>query len=579
MHQSIKSQIDLIHTPGKKDGGRLTRFLQEAVNKGLIKPITGDLIVDSHLAYHGIEAVTCGHCGASFIPRKQFKHVTSPIDYGCSKNCTTMLRHGFISPFELATTQEKKQQTVLERYGATNVFQVDAVKQTIKSTIQNRFGVDSAMQAPAVKAKAVKTYRDKYGTDWVFSKNSPVRHRIEDTWQQRWGVAHPPGHPDVVARANETRIQRYGAANQGATVEAKQKALITKRTDALKRMDEMLAKHGYQLIDNNLLVDDLISNGAADALLLHTCGATSLLKITCAGNVLTTCKHCVPMSRPEQELYEYVLTLTSNVFRHDRKLLKPLEVDMFLPEHRLAIELNGVYWHKDTIGHDGATMYHMNKTDRAAKQDIQLMHIFDHEWNSQQEIIKSLLATRLGHAKRVGARELKLVEVDRNEAIDFFEANHLQGFINGQHIGLRAKDGVLLMAMTVGGKRFSRHGELEIYRQATKQGVIVLGGLARLLTQLRKLHAGRKLITFVDRRFFTGKSYLRAGFKLIHISSPNYWYYKNGQLINRLAATMQKLPALLGDAFSSDLTEQENMELNGWYKLSDSGNLKLELIL
>lgn len=577
---SFAQQVDALVQPGKKDGGRLKRFLQDAIANQVIPSITGDMLIDSHLAYHGHSKLICQQCKTEFLPNKQFKQITNPLDYGCSTKCTTMLRHGFISPFEQAVVQLKKQETVRQRYGVTNVFQHEASKVKSRQTMLGAYGVEYAGQSKELQAKASLSYQARYGVPWVLSRSSPIRLKLEQHWHEKWGTKHPCGHPEVVAKANETRLTLYGHINQGFTTEAKQKALLTRRTDALAGCVAQLLKLGYEVAQPELPIDALLEKGEALVLLKHLrCGSISPCEVTCAGNLYTICKGCKFISKPERELFDFIKTLSPTVVQHDRTILKPFELDIVLHEQKLAIELDGVYWHRDQPG-EGATYYHHKKTELCEQQGYQLLHIFDHEWDTQQELLKAMLLAKLGLAIKLQARKLKVVNVLPIDARAFLEHNHLQGFINAPtHLGLADMSGELIMLMSLGGKRFSRKGELEIYRQATKQGCVVIGGLEKLLAKTRQLFAGRLLVTFVDRRFFTGTSYLRAGFKLVDKTTPNYWYYKDEVLINRLGAKFSDLPALLGEAFDPLLTEQENMELAGWFKLSDCGNLKLEMTL
>lgn len=61
----------------------------------------------------------------------------------------------------------------------------------------------------------------------------------------------------------------------------------------------------------------------------------------------------------------------------DRKILKGLELDFYLPDLKIAIELDGLYWHSIKFKDP---KYHLNKTEQCEAQGIQLIHIFEDEW-------------------------------------------------------------------------------------------------------------------------------------------------------------------------------------------------------
>lgn len=59
---------------------------------------------------------------------------------------------------------------------------------------------------------------------------------------------------------------------------------------------------------------------------------------------------------------------------------------MFLPDYKLAIEINGVYWHslKDK-------QYHINKLNRCESNGIRLLQFYDVEINSNLDWVKSII--------------------------------------------------------------------------------------------------------------------------------------------------------------------------------------------
>lgn len=62
------------------------------------------------------------------------------------------------------------------------------------------------------------------------------------------------------------------------------------------------------------------------------------------------------------------------------------EIDIFIPKLNKAIEYNGIYWHRGK----GET-YHKDKTDGCNKLNISLIHIWEDQWNDNQEKIKDIL--------------------------------------------------------------------------------------------------------------------------------------------------------------------------------------------
>jgi len=65
--------------------------------------------------------------------------------------------------------------------------------------------------------------------------------------------------------------------------------------------------------------------------------------------------------------------------------------------------------------------------------------------------------------------------------------------------------------------------------------------------------------------------YLKLGFNKSHVSHPNYWYFKNKKIFNRLKFQKHKLSNIL-DNYNETLSEWENMKNNGYNRIWDCGN-------
>lgn len=86
----------------------------------------------------------------------------------------------------------------------------------------------------------------------------------------------------------------------------------------------------------------------------------------------------------EEELAVYVESLGYRVIRRDRVLLSGKELDIYIPELKLALEYNGDYWHSDewmlSRGEVSAEDYHRQKLEAAAEAGVRLGFVWDSEW-------------------------------------------------------------------------------------------------------------------------------------------------------------------------------------------------------
>jgi len=199
---------------------------------------------------------------------------------------------------------------------------------------------------------------------------------------------------------------------------------------------------------------------------------------------------------------------------------------------------------------------------------VNLIHIFEDEWYDKQDIVKSILKAKMGKIEnKIYARKCEVKKVSNDEVIDFLFENHLQGPINGKSIGLYYND-ELVSSIVYGSPRYNKQYEIEIFRFCNKIETHVVGGLSRLIS-----HINGSKVSYCDKRYSIGVGYKSSGFISSGESTPSYYYlnktYRNK--FSRLQFQKHKLPNLL-EVFDPNLTEWENMQLNGYDRIWDCGN-------
>jgi hypothetical protein len=175
--------------------------------------------------------------------------------------------------------------------------------------------------------------------------------------------------------------------------------------------------------------------------------------------------------------------------------------------------------------------------------------------------------------------------ISAKETNDFLNHTHLQGKDNSSiRIGAYYND-KLVSVMTFGKLRVALgndkrlEGEYEMYRFSLGEDRIIgIGG--KLLSYFIKKYNPLKIITYADRRYSSKNAfYNKIGFNLISNTSPNYWYFKYGtkNIYHRFNFRKSELVKKLAN-FDSNLTEWQNMQLNGYDRVWDCGNYKYEWI-
>ena len=549
---------------------------------------------------HEITYPRCIVCGKELTERQ----IIEGRQY-CSNHCQThseirkqhaqetcLQRYGVKNPAQNQQVLEKRKQTTLERYGVEHTTQLESTKEKARQTLRKNYGVDHPMHSKEIKDNLIKHFKDTYGVDNPF-KLEVVKNKIKNTMKERYGVEYYPQIEGYGDRIKQISLDKYGVINASLLPENKE-----------KRMNTMLERYG---VTNSVYCKESMAKlkshrreSEYDSFVTRLREKNNLEIITpydeyikaltpvryrcllCdtefendrANLARVHCPNCYggTSSQKELELLQFIEELegSNNVITNDRTIIKPYELDIVVSNKHLAVEFNGSYWHSERIRKNRT--YHKMKTDRCNDKGYHLIHVFEYEWDNKKEKIKAIIKHALGHDDiRIYARQCQCKPIDSKTYRDFLEVNHLQGAVSSStRLGLYYND-ELVAVIGFGLSRF-KVGEVELHRFCPKLGYNIIGGFSKLIK-----HSGIKhFYTYVDRAHFNGSGYLRLGFTPCGVSEPNYVYLKSDKVLSRMACQKHKLPALLGEGFDQTKSEYENMTLNGWNRLFDCGNLKLE---
>jgi hypothetical protein len=283
-------------------------------------------------------------------------------------------------------------------------------------------------------------------------------------------------------------------------------------------------------------------------------------------NGCPSCSHIV--SRAQLEVEEFVITLGLEVVRNF-KLDSKTEIDIFIPSLQIGIEYNGLYWHSEE---KRGNNYHSIKLQECTSKGIRLIQIFEDEWISKQNLLKSKLMTILGKTSaRIFARKTKVVQVSWDQTKSFMEGTHIQGagFSTNINVGLVYEDNIVAI-MTFSKLRFEKGTDTEFELIRFSSSVNVVGGFSKLLKYFLNTHTVTKIVSYSDKRWSIGNVYEKNGFIWASQSNPGYFWCKRGVRYNRVMFQKHKLSTKL-KVFDPNLSEAENCVANGYYKIFDCG--------
>lgn len=227
--------------------------------------------------------------------------------------------------------KRKTKHTCLEKYGVENPYQTDYAKQC----------------AAKAKPKAIQTLKTRLQQEYG----------IENIWQR----------PDIVCRIKQERFER--ATRFASTHDVvPMKTLINLYGEGWKQSKVLSIPRIY---DNHAaFIDKQYIPRIIEYYEQHNHGCASSYEFE--------------LVKAIDDIY------FGKIVRRSRKIIAPQELDIYLPDIKLAIEFNGSYWHQYT--NDSDKRYHLNKSINCRNKGIRLIHIYQFEdFEQQKQLLVDLI--------------------------------------------------------------------------------------------------------------------------------------------------------------------------------------------
>lgn len=379
-----------------------------------------------------------------------------------------------------------------------------------------------------------------------------IKEKIKNTFLQNYGD-HPLRIKEIKDKAKQTFVKNIGLEKQ--IKEKPIKTTINKNECILNNNSEENNKNrSFECIDCGIIFENHLNDER-----VFRC-------LNCYTKIAGT-------SMYENEIVDFIKSIKNDIeiILNDRTIIEPFDLDIYLPEYKVAIDFDGFFYHSESKGKNHS--YHLNKTNLCKEKDITLLHIFEDEWVYKSHVIKSIILNKLGLIpNKIFARKCVIKEVTPAEAREFLENNHIQGNVcSSIKLALFYNDEMVSL-LTFGKSRFNKNYEYEIHRFCSKLNTSVVGGFSKLFKYFVNKYS-KSIITYADLRYGTGNVYLNNGFDLLHASKPNYYYFKLPSILRESRNKYQKhkLEKKL-DYFNPGLSEIENMRINGYDRIWDCGN-------
>ena len=235
--------------------------------------------------------------------------------------------------------QNKKKQTFLKNYGVSHPMKTEEVKERMKQTNLKRYGVTSPMKTDFIKDKVKQINLDKYGVEYSLQLK------------------------EVQEKKKQTNLDKYGVNNPSQ-----------------KHYSEEIKEILFDKEKFNEFMKDKTIKLASDVLNINQSTISDYVK-------KYNTQYFKTRSSFELEMEDFLKEINIPFIQNTRNIIPPKELDFYLPDHNLAIECNGDYWH--SLYPEG---YHTNKYNLCKEKGIKLLHIWEILWNENRNEMKEFIS-------------------------------------------------------------------------------------------------------------------------------------------------------------------------------------------
>jgi len=478
-------------------------------------------------------------------------------------------------------TTALRNKTMNERYGEGNYGNAKKISESWKKKTKEDYQNIVKMRRETKKIrygdekftnreKFHETCREKYGVDTYTN-----RQLAQETCIDRYGTKDIMSLEYFQNKAKETNLVRYGVEYPILNEKIK-KVIQTKTKDFY--LNKLIDKIGedfevLQYDDENHI--NLKCKKCDESFWIQR----QLIAWRMDQNI-SPCVKCSPMNQRsvlEHDLYDFIKdNYTFEIIENDRKILNGRELDIYLPDVKMAFEYNGIYWHCEDLVENN---YHLKKTEDCENQGIHLIHIYEDDWRNKKEIVKSRILNLLGKSEKVFARKCNIQLVNYIDTKNFLDENHLQGYCSSKiNIGLYYNND-LVSLMTLGQLRLNLgskdvENKYELIRFCNKLNKTVIGGANKLFKYFIKEYNPIEVISYADRSWTMNNGntlYDKLGFSYLSKTLPGYSYLIHKERKNRYHF---RKDILVKQGFDPNKSEHEIMLERKIYRIYNSGNLK-----
>jgi len=535
--------------------------------------------------------VICRYCGEPNRVKKS-KYTLSG-NSNCHMECRKKELKEVDSTWSRKDVKQKIKDSLMEKYGVDHSSKIEGIGEKRKEVFQERYGVSNPSQLESIKERKRETCLKNYGTEYPL-QNKEIYEKSKKTIQLKYGVDRPSQNQQVKDKFYKTCKNKYGVDNP------------MRDKEIAKRSREEFQKHVEEDKDGKFVVINILRNESHPLWEdLKTMALTNIsekygLYYGTLRSALAEPEfkekfkntYCFPKHQTQNDIAYKIQSISgSEVINSAWDVISPYEIDIYVPDQKLAIEYNGNLWHseywlcerkkKDEEKPDisVAKYKHYNKMKICQQKNIRLFQIFEHQWASREKQILGFLRTILG-ANETNIAARKCV-VTNSDAQQFIEDNHIQG---KPHIALKyfnlEYNGEIVASMTAGRhhRQNSDSKDVVLSRLCFAENTNIQGGSSKLFKYFKEWAINKQynnMISWSDNCWTEGNIYKVLGFELDKESGPDYFYWD----VNKHQYHSKQSQKKSAVGCPEGITEREWCLKRNFFKIWDCGKKKWKLAL
>ena len=250
----------------------------------------------------------------------------------------------------------------------------------------------------------------------------------------------------------------------------------------------------------------------------HKCKICNKVSDVIPNNALkgSGCRYCnnkIIQSKYELKLVNFIKEKYNyEVIEKDRKILNGKELDIYIPERKLAIEVNGLYYHCADYKDKN---YHLEKTNLCKQKGITLIHIFDdYDLDKVHCLLDQYLLEEFKSIKKY-----KIKEIDKDIAIKFIKDNSL---IKNEEMTIQL--GLFINNEIISVLTFNKN-EITNFSMNIKYNYSMKELFSYLFEYFNENYIFKKIYKMVDLSYEDVNIYFNKNFKIKKTVNPDYFVF------------------------------------------------------